>query len=131
MGSFTDQLRAFTNKADRRVDQVVRGVVYRCGARLVITSPVASGRFRSNWYYGLNTPDTRTTTRTNVREVNEIDGMPLKAAGHNHFITNSLPYAIPLERGHSKQAPNGMARLTVIAFPKIVAEAVAEAREAV
>ena len=41
-------------------------------------------------------------------------------AGQVAFIVNNLPYAIPLEYGHSTQAPNGMVRITVERFQQIV-----------
>lgn len=121
--SFAAELEAFAAKAENKIDQVVRGVVYRCGARLILTSPIDTGAFKSNWYYGLNVPDTRTSKATNIRQVNELGGMPTKASGHNHFLSNSLPYATALEHGHSKQAPKGMVGLIVRSFPKIVQEA--------
>jgi hypothetical protein len=40
------------------------------------------------------------------------------------YIVNNLPYAIPLEYGHSSQAPQGMVRLAAIEFQQLVDEAV-------
>ena len=40
------------------------------------------------------------------------------------YIINNLPYAIPLEFGHSTQAPGGMVRVTVARFQQIVQEAI-------
>jgi hypothetical protein len=37
---------------------------------------------------------------------------------------NNLPYAVPLEYGHSKQAPGGMVRITLARFQQIVDEAI-------
>ncbi|WP_256203847.1 MULTISPECIES: hypothetical protein [unclassified Pseudomonas] len=37
---------------------------------------------------------------------------------------NNLPYAIPLEYGHSTQAPAGMVRVTLANFQHIVDEAI-------
>ena len=36
------------------------------------------------------------------------------------YITNNLPYIMRLEFGYSKQAPAGMARITVDRFQTIV-----------
>ena len=44
--------------------------------------------------------------------------------GQMAYIINNLPYAIPLEFGHSTQAPGGMVRVTVARFQRIVLEAI-------
>lgn len=44
--------------------------------------------------------------------------------GETAYITNSLPYAIPLEFGHSTQAPHGMVRVTLVEFERIATEAI-------
>jgi hypothetical protein len=46
--------------------------------------------------------------------------VPQKAAGMVHYIVNTTPYMQRLEDGWSKQAPNGMVALTVVAFGGIV-----------
>jgi hypothetical protein len=53
-----------------------------------------------------------------------VDGAIEFKAGDTAYITNSLPYAIPLEFGHSQQAPGGMVRITVARFQQIVLEAI-------
>ena len=45
-------------------------------------------------------------------------------AGGTVYLTNNLPYIMALEYGHSRQAPAGMARITVAYFQKIVDKAV-------
>jgi hypothetical protein len=44
--------------------------------------------------------------------------------GQTAYIVNNLPYAAPLEYGHSKQAPGGMVRITLARFQQIVDEAI-------
>ncbi|MNJ81742.1 hypothetical protein D3C77_807050 [compost metagenome] len=48
--------------------------------------------------------------------------------GQTAFIVNNLPYAIPLEYGHSSQAPAGMVRVTLANFQRIVDEAIRKNR---
>jgi len=143
--NFGDQLRRFADKTDARVNLVVKKIVFDISTRLVLRSPVGDpeywqspappgyvgGRFRANWQYGLDSID-KTTTLTIDKEggatIGRLQGqMPQEALGHVHYITNSLPYAIPLENGHSyRQAPLGMVLLTTIEFYPIVQQAVAE-----
>lgn len=43
------------------------------------------------------------------------------------YITNNLPYALPLEYGHSKQAPAGMLRVTFAEITASISRAVVAA----
>lgn len=88
------------------------------------------GRFRANWQYGRGAANTGTSEEVDASgqvSINRfVEGSGEKPAGHVHYITNSLPYAIPLENGHSsKQAPQGMVGLTVLEFQPIVKAAAA------
>jgi nitroimidazol reductase NimA-like FMN-containing flavoprotein (pyridoxamine 5'-phosphate oxidase superfamily) len=44
--------------------------------------------------------------------------------GQTAYLVNNLPYAVPLEYGHSKQAPGGMVRITLARFQQVVDEAI-------
>jgi hypothetical protein len=86
------------------------------------------GRFRGNWMFSIGSPDNTTTEEVDPsgRKSNAriVDGAIEFKAGDTAYITNSLPYAIPLEFGHSQQAPGGMVRITVARFQQIVLEAI-------
>lgn len=115
-----------TVRAD--MSQVLRLAIIEAGERLVTRSPIDTGRFKSNWRYGLTTPDLFTTEKTGERAVQNLDEMPADLLGFRHFITNALPYGPALERGSSKQAPNGFAGLTAVEWPNIVNLAVRQTR---
>lgn len=147
MGSFGDQLRQFAEQSKENAVLVVKKVGIDMLASVVDGSPVGDpdlwkskppegyvgGRFRANWQVGIGRPA--------AGEIDAVDdsGSATKAAGMNVvmqfgegdsaiFITNNLPYAIPLEYGHSTQAPGGMVRVTVAKFQGFVEQAAAEAR---
>lgn len=121
--SFAEQIASFNAKAQANVDSVVRESVKEAGQRLIDRSPIDTGRFKSNWNYSAETPDIHTTQATNVRTVNGIEDLPQRAASFISYITNSLPYGSALERGSSKQAPQGMVRLTSLEWDGIVSQA--------
>lgn len=120
MSDFANQVTAFAAKARARADDVVRETVLEIGERLIERSPVATGRFRSNWAYGLGGPSSVTTEATDGTAVLGLEAMPADAAGRLHVISNSLPYALALEYGASDQAPQGMVGVTALEFPSIV-----------
>lgn len=95
---------------------------------LVSGKDYVGGRFRGNWMFSIGAPDNATTDETDPSgrksTARIVAGAIEFKAGDIAYITNSLPYAIPLEFGHSKQAPGGMVRVTVARFQQIVLEAI-------
>lgn len=77
------------------------------------------GTFKSNWRLGVDQIDTTTTDEKNAFFLHGRDRMPERALGHRYFISNSLPYAWPLETGHSTQG-RGMIGLTALEFDTIL-----------
>ncbi|WP_409300481.1 hypothetical protein [Pseudomonas sp. KCJK8993] len=95
---------------------------------LVAGKDYVGGRFRGNWQFSIDTPAegvldqidpsgnvTIAVLRTQVQSL---------TAGQTAYIVNNLPYAVPLEYGHSQQAPGGMVRITLARFQHIVDEAI-------
>ncbi|MGP0015693.1 hypothetical protein [Pseudomonas sp.] len=95
---------------------------------LVAGRDYVGGRFRGNWQFSVDAPAdgvldqvdssgsvTIAVLRTQVQSL---------TAGQTAYIVNNLPYGIPLEYGHSKQAPGGMVRVTLARFQQIVDEAI-------
>lgn len=123
MTGFEQRFRAAGDAAMERVNEIAKRAILEAGQRMIDRSPIDTGRFKSNWNFGLQTPDRHTTEQTNVRTVNNLEELPDSVLGFTCYVTNSLPYAHGLEFGHSKQAPNGFARLTGEEWPQIVAAA--------
>jgi hypothetical protein len=123
-GSFSIDIRKFVAKAKDREDVVVRKICLEMFSRIVLRSPVDTGRFRGNWQMeigevpeGVLELDDKSGTATISKLTAQIAGVK---AGTMVFFVNNLPYAIPLEYGHSKQAPVGMVRLTASEFGTVV-----------
>lgn len=114
--TFTSDLRKFALNTGTRMDQVVRKICIDLTSDLVRLTPVDTGLARSSWFFG-------TFRKTDVGADRVKSGSPsitrsaefaanLKAGGI-FYITNNLPYIMQLEYGSSRQAPGGMARITV------------------
>lgn len=106
------------NKAQGKFELFVKKLVVDIDKRLVLRSPVDTGRFRANWVVGNGNVNYTTkdsfTAANNTLEINAI-----KVNGQIVYITNSLPYANRLEYGYSKQAPQGMVRITAVEVNQI------------
>jgi hypothetical protein len=130
--SFSLDVSKWVDKAKGRADVVVRRVTFDMGAQIVNKSPVDTGRFRGNWFMGVDVRPTVSTAdmdKDGSKTVARMQSLsPQIFAGKVVYVTNNLPYAMRLETGYSKQAPVGMVRVTVENYPGVVEQAVAEAK---
>lgn len=140
--TFALDLQRFAEKAGKKADEAVGGIVFGIAAEVVRRSPVGDasywqspapkgyvgGRFRGNWQIGVNlriSAETPRIDRDGVETLRAVEAaIPDEATGNVYFLTNNVPYAQRLEMGHSRQAPAGVVGLTVANFQQIVREAV-------
>lgn len=66
------------------------------------------GNLQSSWFYSQNRPSSAATEATNSREIHNLDQVRTGPLGKVHYFSNNAPHALPIERGHSSQAPNGI-----------------------
>ncbi|MBA9063895.1 hypothetical protein GGQ91_003296 [Methylobacterium fujisawaense] len=129
---FALNIAAWCEKSADRADLVLRKVALDIGARVVLRSPVDTGRFRANWQYGVGRPNTATLVAADKSGQSSIAriaaGVATARLGDVIYISNALPYALRLETGWSKQAPAGMVGLTVTEFQSAIDRAVAAAQ---
>ena len=132
MGSFGDSLHKFAAKSVANAQMVSRKLAFEVFGRVILRTPVDTGRCRANWSVSVGSMKTNTTTAT------DPTGQATKAAAQSAamswngkgsiFISNNLPYVAKLEYGgypnppkhgvktaggYSIQAPQGMVRVTV------------------
>jgi hypothetical protein len=128
MTTFTLSLAEFARAAPEQARAVVRKVATDVLTKTVLRSPVDTGRFRANWATSFGAPSYRVTSDTDASgQIAITRGARTISRAYGDYpiyITNSLPYAIPLEYGYSKQAPAGMVRITVAEFQTFVDNAV-------
>ncbi|SDT97670.1 HK97 gp10 family phage protein [Pseudomonas yamanorum] len=127
-GSFAESLAAFAEQTKEAIDDVFREVVIEIGTSVIRLSPVDTGRFKGNWQFTVGAPSSQSldtfdksgheTIATLVSEVSKLE------AGQVAYIVNNLVYGVPLEYGHSDQAPAGMVQITLARFQQIVEEAI-------
>lgn len=132
-----DQLAA---KVQLDLETVARKSTLDVFTAVVLKSPVDTGRFRANWNVSQGAPDATVTDSTDKgraqTEVNKVQTLPV---GGVTYLSNSLPYAQVLEYGlypnppksptgktvdgFSKQAPQGMVRLSALEYNDYVKKA--------
>ena len=126
--SFAANLNKLCERAKDKAHIVVRKTAFELQGMMIDMSPVDTGRFRSNWAVGLGAINTsadaapdKTGDAAKGRAQAALQGWK---PGQTIYLSNSLPYALRLERGWSQQAPSGVVRLTVQRYGDALAEAV-------
>lgn len=89
------------------------------------------GRFRGNWQVSLNEPIKTAIDRIDkTGSVTMAAGRAILAMVDSSvsavYFSNNVPYARRLEFGWSKQAPNGMVRITAIESRQMIREVLGE-----
>lgn len=132
-GTFALDVTRWVDQANGRLDLVVKKIAMDLFSRVILRSPVRSGRFRGNWQVitgetedvpKLDAVDTSGATTIANAVANVLAAPP----GETITLVNSLPYARRLEYGWSQQAPAGMVRITVQEFITAAEQAAAEVR---
>lgn len=134
---FRKNFALLIEKAKGKARDVCMEGALSMGNGMVMMSPVDQGRLRNNWYPGLGAPDGTVNSGEDSSGQASVEriraGLDNFQVGQTIFITNSLPYARVIELGlygkppgaangpktvggFSKQAPQGMVRLTVAEY---------------
>jgi len=102
----------FIDVIEQNIQLRIRVIAMAMLNEIILRSPVDTGRFRGNNILSIGSPVYTSTTDvdpsggpTISRGLSAMSGLePFTQV----FIQNNLPYAVPLEDGHSKQAPAGI-----------------------
>src|SRR5690606_17909707 len=109
-----------------------RGRKLNDGMDVIVPDGYVGGRLRANWFVSVGVPNRATTSkidRDGIETINRGFATIMSSdATKGVYMNNSLPYAIPVEYGHSSQAPHGMVRLTVNEWNGVVEAAAKEVR---
>lgn len=111
----------------QKFDLLIRMVSLKMFSRVILRSPVDTGRFRANWMVAIADIPSGTLDLNDKRgraTISKVDATTSQLkAGDVITLVNNLPYGEQLEYGSSRQAPGGMVSLTVQEFKAVVAKA--------
>lgn len=121
MGDFGSDLAKINDEISAKLDAIPRKLSLDIFSRIILRSPVDTGRFRGNWQVQIGSAPAGTLeledasgTATIAKAQAATIGLK---AGDVVFLANNLPYAQRLEDGWSTQsAPGGMVALGVQQF---------------
>lgn len=139
--SFEAQTKRWAMKAKKRKDAIVSTSFKRLGTLVASRTPIGDisiwnsappegyrpGTLVNNWFAGVGEPttfDLRPPNVTGADSLSQIDAAALIAPGKLMYISNPTPWGRRVEYGWSTQAPQGMVRISVRDFQRIVKQAV-------
>ena len=123
--SFALDLSKACEKAKGQAEIMARKVMLDLFSRVIMKSPVDTGRFRANWNVGYGSPDKTTTNATDSALGRVQTEIATAKLGGSIWLSNSLPYSHVLEFGRasgkpgSLQAPQGMVRISLIEITSV------------
>lgn len=146
--TFALDLKKFAEKAAKRADILVGELVTNVVVTVDERSPVGDakfwkhkppagyvgGRFRGNWQLTIGAPASGELNRVDPSGSGtvqaNIGAIPEQASGNEFWLTNNVPYALRLEQGWSRQAPQGVVARTAVEFQQYVDDALGKAKRA-
>jgi len=109
---FAIDLKKFGKVTREQARTIFQKIALDLDSRVVLSTPVDTGRARGNWFPSINSPSWAMSNISDksggvaLARLNQVvAGAQL---GDVIWQTNNLPYILPLENGHSGQAPEGM-----------------------
>lgn len=121
--SFAAQLKRFAAKAKQKPAEAQRKIFTELSRRIIMRTPVDTGRARANWMPAVGAPDLSTTEGRDPNGSTSVANATLVALqvgmDQTLYLTNALPYIQRLEDGWSQQAPAGMVKLSALEFRQI------------
>lgn len=142
--SFALDVRNFVEKTKRNNETVMRAVSLKLFSAIIKASPVDTGRFRMNWQATYSIPASGVVSGVDPSGSSAIGAMSTVVLKNpfwfDFVLTNNLPYANVIEYGgypgdgpntaggFSRQAPQGVVRINVARFQKLIDEEAAKVR---
>lgn len=126
--SFDRVVERFITRAKEEADRRIRAITLELFSGIILRTPVGNpdywkspappgyvgGRLRGNWQTSKGAPKQGQLDNIDATGSTTIAGVAVNMGGLGDvtYMANNLPYARPVEFGHSKQqAPGGMVRL--------------------
>jgi len=128
--SFSKDIQKWRKKVEKATLYVFRGTALDLFSTIIRRTPVRTGRLRGNWQTEINSVASgelaSTSGAASLRKAKTKTG---KAEINDSIImVNNLPYAQTIEDGdYSKQAPQGMVKVTLTEFNDYVRKRATEA----
>lgn len=129
---FTKRMETIAKNFDTNAGQLIDKTALTVHAVVTLGTPVDSGRARGSWLVEIGRAAEGTTdnpaefgapaaiAKAQAKLGGNAGGSSTMRPQRDVHITNNLPYIVPLNEGHSKQAPIGFVDMGIEAGVKLV-----------
>lgn len=131
--SFTAQIGNFRTRSIGECKRIRDGVAIELFGAVITDTPVDTGRLRGAWVTTHGEPSAEQPELFDREGAATLDAAKEAVANapfkDTVYFANNLPYARPIEYGHSAQkAPHGMVRRNVVRFQSLLDKKARERR---
>lgn len=105
------------NGTVEKAELATKAIAMELFKNVILKTPVDTGRARGNWTASIGSPVSDVKQHTDKggestisQVIEKVDDIKL---GDTIYLSNNLPYIGKLEYGSSKQAPEGMVRISM------------------
>jgi hypothetical protein len=116
--TFTLELdKWFKDEVEGKIVQITRMIGLEVLKRVILKTPVDTGRARGNWFVAIGAPSAAVNGKPDKTGQGALNAGSAVITGLTEaqaiYLTNNLPYIGRLEAGSSQQAPAGMVAITI------------------
>ncbi len=124
--SFAKDVAAVVRRTEEEISARRRAFLISLFSSVIRDTPVLTGRLRGNWQTSIGAPMMgELPLRPEAEAIREVQDAAGRIQGDaTLFLRNNLPYAVPIEFGHSKKHPEGMVGKNVARVTRLMNEAV-------
>lgn len=120
---FEEALNKFADQVGDRAQLVFKKAVFMLIERLIMTTPVDTGRCMAAWQISVDSESDFCIPPGDYGDVDVSKFSSLPRALEVYNIENNTQYVLVLENGHSKQAPSGFIANALASFADYFAQA--------
>lgn len=108
---FVVDIRRFREATTKQIETLVKATALELFGKIIVRNPVDTGYSRASWFASLNEEKPQQWGHGSMAQIALV--VSQYRVGDTIFFYNGAKYILKLEYGHSKQAPEGMVRLTL------------------
>ena len=139
--SFSQKIKKFAEKAKLGYDEAAGNSLLGVSRSIIMMTPVGdTGVAQGGWVPSINDYQPTPPTKAGSVDLQKVETFAYNSVGKTYYLTNSVPYIGKLEfggypkpsrgektiNGFSTQAPQGMVRISVENFDKMLDDSINE-----
>lgn len=122
---FAQEINAIGQNIIRNSVRLQRTVAEHVVEFVATQTPIDTGRASGNWITQIGSPDTGYDPNETGGPQTSIDrakaALAALAVGQTVYISNNVPYIVPLNQGTSSQAPAGFVEMSAVSALQVAA----------